>query len=71
MENMIYNFANEWGCKAYINNDGYREEIIIEDPNPEIINELDHQGLHYGIDGLEMVHIDIDEFKEYLIQEEY
>lgn len=71
MESKIYNFATQWECRAYLNNDGFREEVIIEEPDSNVLAELDRQGLHYGIDGLDMVHLDVEEFEEYLNNEEY
>lgn len=67
------NWGDEWDCRCYIFETRWNSEVIIDEADDweTVKAELDHQGLHYSEDGLGELHIDIDEFEDYLKTEDY
>lgn len=69
----VEDWAREWNCRAYVFKHKFGEEVIVEfddycdgESVETILYELDSCGVHYSEDGLGELHIDTEEFGDYL-----
>ena len=65
-EECVINWARDWDCIAYVDNSGFRTEVLVEEFDSEAEYELERNGIPLDVDGLDCWHIDMDMFKEYL-----
>lgn len=68
MEQKIEEWAREWDCRAYVFKHKFGEEVLVEEPDNKeaVLYELESNGLHCSVDAIGTIHIDVDEFEEYL-----
>ena len=63
-QSIVEEFGKEFDVVIYI--EETMGDVIIEEPNPSAVEELYRNNLHLSEDGLGFIHIDIDEFLEYM-----